>query len=436
MKKIMSIMCSLLFTITTMAQTVEDVTLVTSGSASTEQEATLVALRSAIEQTFGTFVSSNTTMVNDELIKDEIVSVSKGNVKKYKKLSASTLPNGQVSVRVEATISISKLISYARSKGSKAEFAGQTFAMNIKLKELRETNTIAALKHMVDECTIVAKDAFDFQVELGEAVTAISKLNQRRVPLTGIQGRHYEFVYRNDDKRKSPEEDGYYIPLDIKIIANSASSYIYDLFYNTMNSIKLSDNEIQEYRKVGAKFQALGNDAFLDTFKLPISNSEVIKNEMRRLNYALLAAAFGYKMIHSSNPQYHFVWYDEYGNPIHENNPQFIWDPSMMNLSGLDLFERGPSVEPTLFEKFKLPKGSKLSAHSNKKKGKKGTMNLNKSIVDYRRTPGYATGQIVRNRTQIATSNDEPGLIFSFITYVFIPKKSMESFNGLTIERR
>ena len=65
------------------------VTLVVNGTGQTKEEATRNALRSAIEQAFGTFVSANTEVLNDELIKDEIVTVSSGNIVSYKELSLS-----------------------------------------------------------------------------------------------------------------------------------------------------------------------------------------------------------------------------------------------------------------------------------------------------------------------------------------------------------
>ena len=51
----------------------DTVTLVTSGTGANKEEATNNALRSAIEQAYGTFVSSNTQLVNDEITRDEIV---------------------------------------------------------------------------------------------------------------------------------------------------------------------------------------------------------------------------------------------------------------------------------------------------------------------------------------------------------------------------
>ena len=51
----------------------DDITLVVDGEGKDKTEATKNALRSAIEQSYGTFVSANTVILNDELVKDEIV---------------------------------------------------------------------------------------------------------------------------------------------------------------------------------------------------------------------------------------------------------------------------------------------------------------------------------------------------------------------------
>ena len=75
MKRVSLLIAVIFFTAVTFAQ-VSEVTLTVIGTGENEEKATLQALRSAIEQTFGTFVSANTTILNDKLVQDEIVSVS------------------------------------------------------------------------------------------------------------------------------------------------------------------------------------------------------------------------------------------------------------------------------------------------------------------------------------------------------------------------
>ena len=72
MKKIITTVILLLAIVNIFAKSNDVVTLTCSGSAKTEAEAINVALRSAIEQTYGAFISSNTRIINDKLVKDEI----------------------------------------------------------------------------------------------------------------------------------------------------------------------------------------------------------------------------------------------------------------------------------------------------------------------------------------------------------------------------
>ena len=92
------------------AQDGEEITLIVSADGTTKDEATKVALRSAIEQAYGTFVSSNTELLNDELIKDEIITLSFGNVKSFKELSSEMLPDGKMFTTLQATVSIPQLV--------------------------------------------------------------------------------------------------------------------------------------------------------------------------------------------------------------------------------------------------------------------------------------------------------------------------------------
>lgn len=150
------------------AQTVNEVTLVVSGDGTTKEAATHSALRSAIEQAFGTFVSANTSILNDELIKDEIVSVSSGNIQKYIELSSAILPDGNTSVTLQATVSIGKLISYTQNKGYQCEFAGQTFAMQLKLDRLNYTNAEKAIDHLIDQLKPLIPNMFDFRLKVSD----------------------------------------------------------------------------------------------------------------------------------------------------------------------------------------------------------------------------------------------------------------------------
>ena len=116
------------------SNTNEEISLTVSSDGATKDDALKNALRTAIEQAYGAFVSANTTILNDELVKDEIVTVSNGSIKDYKEVSSFEKPDGSgYMITVNATVSLPHLITYAKNHGSECEFAGNTFGMELKL---------------------------------------------------------------------------------------------------------------------------------------------------------------------------------------------------------------------------------------------------------------------------------------------------------------
>ena len=167
MKKLFLIVSLIYVGMSISAQGVDDVTLVVSGDGATKEDATHVALRSAMEQAYGVFVSANTEIVNDELVKDEIATVTSGNVKSYQELSATILPNGKHLVSLQAVVSTKKLAAYAQSKGASCEFAGATFGANLKLIELNQQNTKKAFDHMVSQLKTFIPYLFERRLNVG-----------------------------------------------------------------------------------------------------------------------------------------------------------------------------------------------------------------------------------------------------------------------------
>ena len=219
MKKLLSFVTTLFFAITTFAQ-VDEATITVIGTGIDEERATLQALRSAIEQTFGAFVSANTTILNDSLIQDEIVSVSTGNVKKYEKIAVATMPNGHVSVSLTATVSVNKLISFVESKGVKAEFSGSMYAANIKLFRLKIQSIQKAYELMIQQMEHMAKNMFDFQFKMSEQP-------------------------KRDELWIFDHAEIYYFDCYVAVISNSISSNFYNLYKKTVEELKLSEEDIE-----------------------------------------------------------------------------------------------------------------------------------------------------------------------------------------------
>lgn len=204
------------------AQTTDEMTLVVSADGATKEEATKSALRSAIEQTYGTFVSANTTILNDDLVKDEVVTLSNGNIKGFKELSSENLPDGKAFVMLQATVCIPQLISYAKSKGAEAEFAGASFAMNLKMEELNKINEEKIVENMLSVMEKLYMTGFDYKINV-----------------------------------TNPKASGE-ATAEIDAVANGNAIKASELFYSTLESITLSKEKIKEYQELGKEVYGIG----------------------------------------------------------------------------------------------------------------------------------------------------------------------------------
>ena len=221
-----------------------DVTLTVSADGATKDEAIKNALRSAIESAYGTFVSANTSILNDSLVKDEIVSIASGNIKNYSEVDSNTMLDGKTFVVLKATVSITNLVSYAKSKGAETEFAGATFAMNLRMKELNKANEEKAIGNMLTQMNALLKNGFDYSIKVGEPV------------LDGDYG---------------------IVTATVDAVANSNCYKAFELFFKTINSLSLNEGESEEYKNLKIPFFTLYYFTDYGFKPIPLSSMQLFR---------------------------------------------------------------------------------------------------------------------------------------------------------------
>jgi archaellum component FlaG (FlaF/FlaG flagellin family) len=203
------------------------VTLTVSGTGKTIEEARLNALRSAIEQAFGAFISSKTEILNDNLVKDEIVSIASGNVQKYNVVSQIEIPNTGYAITLSATVSISKLTSFAESKGVVVEFKGGMFAANMKLQKINEESELIAIKKLTAVSFELLKKSFDYELVVSEP------------------------------KAVNNSNENYEISFDINTKENQNYDNFKNYFISTIQNIAINNEEYENLNKIGKKVKYL-----------------------------------------------------------------------------------------------------------------------------------------------------------------------------------
>ena len=150
--------------------TAQEIDLIVSGEGTSKKQAVDNALVSAIEQAFGVYVSGDTHILNDELVRDEIIQIKRGNIKKYRTLNECNIGNSKYSATVEATVSIDNLLKFAKSKGSSCELSGKSFAANLALKQLYAKNGAEAMKQLYNSVGYIVPKMFDYKLIVGEPI--------------------------------------------------------------------------------------------------------------------------------------------------------------------------------------------------------------------------------------------------------------------------
>jgi hypothetical protein len=196
----------------------KDVTIITTGSGLTLEEAQKAALRSAIEQSFGAFISSKTEIFNDQLVADEIVSVSSGNIKSFEIISQNLLPDGRLALTVRSIVSIGKLSSFAQSKGVDIEVKGGLFALNIKQQILNEQSEIKAIAEMIGLLHEPLQVSFDYAIQSGQP------------------------------ESKDAENNKWSIPLKVTVTCNKNIDICSDYFRKTLNALSLNPTDVENYQ--------------------------------------------------------------------------------------------------------------------------------------------------------------------------------------------
>ncbi len=205
-----------------------EVSLIVSSKGTTEEEAKSNALRSAIEQAFGTFVSSRTEILNDNLVQDQMVSLSNGNIKKFEILSSLYLAEQKSHlITLNATVSLDKLTSFVQSKGyNDVSFDGGGFAMNLKIQKLNEKSEIIAIRNLLEHGLILSEGFFDRNLKVGDP----------------------RLEAGND-----PSQNKYQVPLSVNTTLNSNWITFHDYYIKTLKKISMSKDEVISYKAMNKK---------------------------------------------------------------------------------------------------------------------------------------------------------------------------------------
>lgn len=252
----------------------EEIRLTITGSGITEDEAVKDAQRNALRKSYGEFISTNLTILNNELTKNETVNLVSGTIKNYKVLS-KTINNFSepplIEVLIDTTVNKGELITFAKSIGDNVQVQGSLFGAEISRIEQNKNNEVIAMQHLYKKATQMSS-FFDYELEVGEPKQSIYnennyvidvmlklKPNQNYINLLqAIKNTISELAIRVDEEKKFNELGVPYYKIDILNIVQPNCLNIYPFNYGRGHKGLYSNYPIIEFQH-DARFGYMGN---------------------------------------------------------------------------------------------------------------------------------------------------------------------------------
>ncbi|MFN5218662.1 MAG: hypothetical protein ACK5CL_07835 [Sphingomonadales bacterium] len=238
-----------------------------SGSGKTQAEAINEALISALQTVCGAYISSKVVVESDQIIANNITSLTSGAVAGYK-IVHSSQSNNQHHVTVKANINQSGVINFVKAKTtSEISVDGNSYLDNIKLLEIKKNAEKKILKNI-------------YEVYVGLILKSIEfKIDSIKPKYTSCitEERDYNKVMDREKRESCVELDLYISKLyNSNIIL--ADKYLVD----NLTAISLNENEVQlikqsnsnnySYYKYEVTFAKKKKDLSTSTFLLRNDN--------------------------------------------------------------------------------------------------------------------------------------------------------------------
>ena len=153
----------LLFSLKTYSQSGNAINITTTGTGISKNDAINDALRNALEQTYGGFISSKTNITNDELLDDEVVAITSGEIHDYELVSETKIEPGYA-VTIVAKISQTGLNNFVTQSGGDAIiFDANVFSTKIKLQRLNETAELKSINNILEILEEIYNRSIEFE---------------------------------------------------------------------------------------------------------------------------------------------------------------------------------------------------------------------------------------------------------------------------------
>ena len=144
-----------------------DVLVKSCGTGKNKQEATLSALRFALADAYGTYISSRSSINTEDLFTDETVMITNGYIKSYKEIEYN---ESTKIIKLNVIVSVDKLNKYVNNHGSSVSINGSSLIANNEVTGSNNESVHISFNHILEKLTDISTKCYNYKLDVDEPV--------------------------------------------------------------------------------------------------------------------------------------------------------------------------------------------------------------------------------------------------------------------------
>lgn len=197
-------------------------TIIAFGTGSSKSDALFNAKINALDQIFGTFISTSTIVVNDSIAMNKMTSITNGQITNYEIIKTEETENGFIiSIRVSANIQ--NLVKFCESIGIEAHTKGSIYSDNLMTKLNNRDNEVKVLNNFVNTFKQEIPTIFDYTISPNEPV-------------------------------KATNSDNFLIKINCSFALNKNFNSVLNVLIDLINQVGIKESELSEFKKSNLEF--------------------------------------------------------------------------------------------------------------------------------------------------------------------------------------
>jgi hypothetical protein len=201
----------------TNAQTNQIETVVAFGTGANQADALYNAKLNAMDQIFGTFISTKTVISNDSIVMNNVISITNGQITNYEILKTDKTENGYI-ITIKVSTNLQNLVAFCKSIGVDSYIQGSMFSDILATKLKNKENEIKVLNSFLETFKKEIPTLFDYSIITSDPV-------------------------------KASNSDNFLIKINCEFVLNKNYNSILNVLIDLINQIGIKPTELPDFKK-------------------------------------------------------------------------------------------------------------------------------------------------------------------------------------------